>query len=141
MYTVILPVDSDEERGKTAAEYLTTLPGSPTDVDVVVLTVLKDSDLIGGDGSYVHAEDLDDRDSMSRTNQSVTEFLRDEGIKATSRIEQGVPHETILRVADDVDADGIVIVRRDRSPVGKAIFGSVTQKVLLSAEQPVTVLQ
>lgn len=48
----------------------------------------------------------------------------------------------ILRYVDDVDARYLVVGGRKRSPTGKAIFGSVTQSVLLEAELPVlTVLR
>ena len=41
--------------------------------------------------------------------------------------------EEIMRVADETDADVIVIGMRHRTPVGKMIMGSVAQQVLLDA--------
>lgn len=45
--------------------------------------------------------------------------------------------EEIVRVASDVGADAIVIGIRHRSPVGKAIMGSVAQRVIIDATCPV----
>lgn len=45
--------------------------------------------------------------------------------------------DEIVRYSDQVDARYIVISGRKRSPVGKALFGSVTQSVLLDADRPV----
>lgn len=45
--------------------------------------------------------------------------------------------EDLLSVAQDVDADLIVIGLRRRSPVGKLILGSNAQRVLLDAHCPV----
>jgi nucleotide-binding universal stress UspA family protein len=44
----------------------------------------------------------------------------------------------ILTLAGEVDADRIVVSGRRRSPAGKAVFGSVSQEVLLNAPCPVT---
>ncbi|WP_121740882.1 universal stress protein [Natronorubrum halophilum] len=49
----------------------------------------------------------------------------------------GNPPEEIISHANDVDASYIVVGGRSRSPVGKALFGSVTQSVLLDADCPV----
>ena len=49
----------------------------------------------------------------------------------------GYPGQEILTYADKTDARYIVIGGRRRSPVGKALFGSVAQEVVLGADQPV----
>ncbi|ELY62969.1 UspA domain-containing protein [Natrinema versiforme JCM 10478] len=45
--------------------------------------------------------------------------------------------EEILNYATEVDSRYIVLGGRKRSPVGKALFGSVTQSILLDADRPV----
>ncbi len=63
-----------------------------------------------------------------------------ETVETVGRI--GSPDEEILTVASTVDATYIVVGGRKRSPVGKALFGSTTQAVLLNADRPVvTVMQ
>lgn len=49
----------------------------------------------------------------------------------------GDPAEEVLRYAGKENASYIIIGRRKRSKVGKVLFGSVTQSILLSAESPV----
>ncbi|MFA9518370.1 universal stress protein [Halopenitus sp. H-Gu1] len=46
--------------------------------------------------------------------------------------------EKIIRTAEEREADRVVVSSRGRSPVGKAVFGSVSQSVLLDSPCPVT---
>lgn len=50
---------------------------------------------------------------------------------------QGDPAEAILEYSDEQDAEYIVVSARKRSSLGKAVFGSVTQSLLLNADRPV----
>jgi len=47
----------------------------------------------------------------------------------------------LLKLVDSVDADLLVIGARRRSPVGKALLGSVAQTVILEANLPVLVVK
>lgn len=51
------------------------------------------------------------------------------------------PGEDIVKFADDNDADEIIIGVKSRSKVGKLIFGSTAQYVILKANCPVTTLR
>jgi len=51
----------------------------------------------------------------------------------------GDPGEEILRLAEDVDARYIVIGGRKRTPAGKVLFGSMTQRVILDTDRPVVI--
>lgn len=49
--------------------------------------------------------------------------------------------DALLRLVDAVGADLLVIGARRRSPVGKALLGSVAQTVILEANLPVLVVK
>jgi len=72
--------------------------------------------------------------ALEMAENSLEEFDSSE-VTAKGRI--GQPVESVLSVADEIDARYIVIGGRKRSPTGKAVFGSVTQSILLSADRPV----
>ncbi|WIV65919.1 universal stress protein [Natrialbaceae archaeon AArc-T1-2] len=52
----------------------------------------------------------------------------------------GDPDERIVRYAREQDARYTVIGGRKRSPIGKAVFGSTAQSVLMSSDQSVLVV-
>lgn len=49
--------------------------------------------------------------------------------------------DTLLDLVDTLNADLLVIGARHRSPVGKALLGSVAQSVILHAKLPVLVVK
>lgn len=53
----------------------------------------------------------------------------------------GQPAEEVVQYAREQDARYIVLGSGNRSPVGKAVFGSVVQSVLLNADQPVVIVR
>ena len=50
---------------------------------------------------------------------------------------EGNPAAEILEYSTARDAEYIVVSARKRSPVGQAVFGSVTQSLLLTADRPI----
>lgn len=128
MYRVLLPVDDDEKRAVKQAEFVAGLPCADDDVKVWVAHAL-------------HGQEREDyRNSVDRVGAVVAavEYLDERGI-ATETADIALPPEDgILEEADRIDADLIAVGGRKRSPVGKAVFGSVSQSVALNAERPVT---
>jgi nucleotide-binding universal stress UspA family protein len=65
-----------------------------------------------------------------------------DGLDWTLHLDPGkgdVSH-AILKIADEVDAELLVIGGRRRTPVGKALMGSNTQRIILGAKAPVLVV-
>ncbi|MFB6123052.1 MAG: universal stress protein [Haloferacaceae archaeon] len=58
-----------------------------------------------------------------------------EGVTAVGSL--GDPSARILREAEERDAHYLVLGPRKRTPVGKALMGSVAQLVVLNADRPV----
>ncbi|MGB0468577.1 MAG: universal stress protein [Pontibacterium sp.] len=60
--------------------------------------------------------------------------------QAHGRVEEGVPWKTILSVADDIDADVIVMGTRTHSAVGQFLLGSTANKVMHNTKRPVLIV-
>ena len=75
--------------------------------------------------------------------QRVTDELRGDGLELEVRqlVRGNEPAEDLIAVANDTDADLIVIGLRRRTPVGKLILGSNAQRILLDAPCAVLAVQ
>lgn len=139
MYRIVLPVDGDEERAKQATSVATSLPGINKDTEVHLLNVFESIDArddSGGPG--LKAEELYERSKPPKTVQEVEATLEEGGLDVSVHRRLGKPAAEIIDFVEEIDADHIVLAGRSRSPVGKVIFGSVAQRVLLDAPVPVT---
>jgi nucleotide-binding universal stress UspA family protein len=128
MYKILMPVDQSEDRATAQARYVANLPNAAEDVEVTLLYVFTDKD---GDGprnvtrvgSVKRARDLLDE-------HDVTVHIREDSAQTV---------EAIRSHADQAEADSLVLGGRKRSPTGKAVFGSVTQSVIMNSDRPVVV--
>ena len=90
------------------------------------------------------------QDPVAEKDKAALRNLQDELDAAAARLaEDGLGHEIrtfdrgtlpsedILEVADEVEADLIVIGLRRRSALGKFIMGSNAQRILMDASRPV----
>ncbi|QLG61065.1 universal stress protein [Halorarum salinum] len=85
-------------------------------------------------------QDSEDVDEASRAAEEVAREIGqrvqpDRSFDAIGLV--GNPAEELIAYSQECDAEYIVISGRKKSPVGKALFGSVTQSLLLSADRPV----
>jgi nucleotide-binding universal stress UspA family protein len=127
MYRVVVGVDESEERARACAQAVVDLPGDPADRAVSLLHSF------GDNPSGASAPQV-------RSVRVATEILEEAGVGVEVTESSGDPAREIMETAAAVDADLIALAgRRGRSPAGKAVFGSVTQTVILEADRSVLV--
>ena len=126
MYHVVIGVDDNEQRAMACARAAASLPGDASEKRVTVIHSFTDNP------SGASASQL-------ASVRDVTDFLEERGIEVEVTESSGDPADQLLEVAQEEDANLIVVAGRKRSPTGKALFGSVTQSVILNAERPVMV--
>lgn len=92
--------------------------------------------------------DIDTTYSIDQAIEGVQRFAKDMGRTVLSDVDVewepvgriGEKADEVLELAAERDCDHIFIAGRKRSPTGKAVFGDATQRVILDADMPVTVL-
>ncbi|GGN10745.1 universal stress protein [Halarchaeum nitratireducens] len=125
MYEILVPLD-DPDRADKQIESILDMPLQMDEVRVTLLHVFTDNPegaSVGQIESVHEAQDL----------------LDDAGVETNLIERSGDPSTEIVEAARDLDADLIALAGRSRSPTGKAVFGSTTQRVILEAERPVVV--
>ncbi|MFC6874993.1 universal stress protein [Halobellus marinus] len=134
MYRILLAVDENEDRAHYQADYIAERPGTES-VEVCIIHAWS-GDLESVPEESVGTQTVDHVGSV----QAAVERFEEAGIDYDVIDGAGDPGELVLDVAEDVNPSEIVMSRGKRSPVGKALFGSVTQKVLLNTDAPVVVI-
>jgi nucleotide-binding universal stress UspA family protein len=126
MYDVVVGVDDNKQRAVSCARAAADLPGDASEKRITLIHSFTDNP------SGASATQLG-------SVREATEILEEHGIDVRVTESSGDPADQILDAAKNKDADLIVVSGRKRSPTGKALFGSVTQSVILSADRPVMV--
>lgn len=133
---ILLPIDRNEARATAAATAITDLPHAAEKVDVTLLNVAPEVDV--QDDAIVNSEDWYDETDYPDSVEAAEKILREANITVSKLRRHADPAPAILEEAAEMDADRIVMSGRKKSPVGKVLFGSVTQSVLLDTDVPVT---
>lgn len=98
-----------------------------------------DEQIVGKGGGSINALEGDVEARLKKLAQQLTE----DGIKTTVEIRSvmlGGPAPAIVEIADEADADLILCGTRGHSAVGGLLLGSVAQRLLHIAHQPVLVV-
>lgn len=73
--------------------------------------------------------------------RAAAEAMRKEGIEPELKLLSGDPSEELTWLADNVNADLVVIGSRGRGTMQGALLGSVSRQVLAACERPVMVVR
>ncbi|WP_276300772.1 universal stress protein [Halorussus lipolyticus] len=126
MYHVVIAVDEESDRAQRQARAVADLPRSADEVRATLLHVFTENP----DGASA---------TQVGSVRRAEEVLENAGVETEISERSGEPAVAVLEFAQNEDADCICVGGRNRSPAGKAIFGSVSQSVILQAERPVLV--
>ncbi|PSP57122.1 universal stress protein [Halobacteriales archaeon QS_1_67_19] len=126
MYQVLAAIGTDEDRALDQADAIAGLPRADEDVAVTLFHDFTENEA----GASVH---------QVAAVRRAAERLEDAGIDVQYAESSGDAAASILELADDRDVDLLCLAPRKRTPTGKALFGSVTQQVVLEATRPVLV--
>lgn len=132
--TILCAVDDDQfsEGVVTTASDL----AEAYDDDLVVLHVMTRQQFDARSESqpeYYVDQGADDAANTARTIATRTLENTD---RVVTKGRVGEPAEEIVEAAERLEPRYLVLGGRKRSPVGKALFGSITQSVLLEVEAP-----
>lgn len=84
---------------------------------------------------HIEPDELAARMTVTR---EIVDRLEPDAIECVPRATTGTSGEGIVEIAEAAAADRVIVGGRERSPAGKAIFGSTAQEVMLNAPCPVT---
>ncbi len=140
--TVVVAVGKGDDDAALAEEAVAV--AGPAGARIVLVHVFEES----GYGDVVAALNLDGEglstDEVAARHAATREIgdrLADARIGYEVRGTVGDYGEGVVSLAEEVDADRVVVGGRRRSPAGKAVFGSVAQDVLLGSPCPVTLVR
>ncbi|THE63842.1 universal stress protein [Salinadaptatus halalkaliphilus] len=143
MYSVLIPLDEDKQRADEQVDTLLSLPGDADELSVTLLHVVEEIDTVPDEAGATVIEDINEslpelRGTPDAVEQT-TRRLEDAGVETDFQRMVGDAADGILHIARENDVDAIILGSRKRSPVGKAVFGSVSQEVILETERTVMV--
>lgn len=139
--TVVVAVEEDDrqtELPRVAADLATTYGDELIAVHVVPTEEFLETQQNATSLAKVEPQPIERAESeAAETARSIVEDTVDDSGNVTGEGRVGDPAEHVVSMSEDVEARYLVIGGRHRSPVGKAVFGSTTQSVLLNADRPV----
>ncbi len=129
---------------------LAAISDAATDEQILIEAV-ELADAFDDELHVVHVQSYDELSETKKANttdKTIKQQIEDTAASAAATLDRstvpvgliGQPAAEILEYADEIDTRYLVIGGQKRSPVGKALFGSTTQKVLLGAERPVVTI-
>ncbi len=101
---------------------------------------------LGDYAGFVPAHDLDDvdRDLLAHARMTLEEWVH-RHVKTTARVnitvEQGVIYEVVCRVAEEMNADVLVVGSHGRDGLSRLVLGSTAEKLMRHAPCPVLVVR
>jgi nucleotide-binding universal stress UspA family protein len=137
---IIVPTDGSDPSMR-AADYAVRL-AKHFQSEIAAIYVI--DRLILEEVSKVHERRILEEEIKSKAQRClkyIVSSAEKEGLKATSLLVEGQPHEQIIRYAERLKADMIVMGARGRRGMERILIGSVAERVIEYSPCPVLVLR
>ncbi|MGL1934987.1 MAG: universal stress protein [Fibrobacterales bacterium] len=137
---LLIPLNIDEETNLIVAyieKLIQSIPGS----ELFFLHVLKPDDI-----KYDYDKNSTTKESYKNTFvgykklERIVQGFLDQSIETNDLVKKGIPHEVILKEAERLEADMIIIGASHQNAFIEAIAGSVPLKILQNSTLPVLVV-
>lgn len=135
--SIVVATDGSPEATR-AVEYAADIAGA-TNATVTIVHVFEPLALLGHVEAPVDFGTHEDA-ALALLRETWSRPLTDAGVAFDARLVEGRPVEAIIELADETDADLIVVGARGRSVVKELLLGSTSLGVLHHAHRPVTVV-
>jgi nucleotide-binding universal stress UspA family protein len=137
---IIVPTDGSEPSMR-AVDYAVRL-AKHFQSEIIAIYVI--DRLILEEVSKVHERRILEEEIRSKAQRCLNYIVSSaekEGLKATSVLVEGQPHDQIIRHAESLKADMIVMGSRGRRGMERILIGSVAERVIEYSPCPVLVLR
>jgi nucleotide-binding universal stress UspA family protein len=139
--TILIAVENEAERMQRVVDHAAEV-ASGLDAEVILYHVYEDEEF----ESLLDARNFDSADPVELARQNTTveaaaQTLRESGVDFSVQASTGDPGNELVSYIGSSDVDHVFVGGRKRSPAGKALFGSVSQQVLLNADAPCTLVR
>jgi nucleotide-binding universal stress UspA family protein len=126
MVRILAALDDELGQARAQTDAIADIVEASTGAEVHILHVFDDNP----EGASVH---------QLGAVREASDRLEELGVEVNLIEASGSAADEILESAEKYDVDQICVGGRKRSPTGKALFGSVTQDVILGTSRPVLV--
>lgn len=126
MFRYLIPTDGSENSLR-AANYLLKVAGKHKHVEIIILGVK--------DPAAWFSESVDEY------VQKTAAIFEGAGVKVITLTKEGQAAETIVNTANEMDVEQIVMGARGLGKIKEMMLGSVSQRVIMLSERPVTIIK
>jgi nucleotide-binding universal stress UspA family protein len=139
---ILVPVDGSKA-STNAVKYVVKLLKKSSEKSHVVLISIHDTVIFNRTKQFISAEVIDEylRDLSDKDLSAARKILDAADVPHSMVIEHGNPAEVTIMQADKMKVDLIAMGAKGRSGFLDLLLGSVAQRVLSSAKQPVLLVK
>lgn len=141
MKTILVPIDSNKEGDLVAQKAIEIAKAFDAQVHLIHVTSFKKDSVPAVFGvEYIPTENLSEYEKEMETLNLFKVRFTEAGLNCEVHLTQGYPDKQILKLADQIHADLIILGLINHSALYKVFVGSVSNEVVKGTKTPVLLI-